>query len=291
MMEKCRVGGACLLLLLFATAARVDTQTVQTSFDDAPPLAAVSIRPTTATGPMRMRANPGRVDINSASLVDLIRNAYGEPTSIPPYRISGAVSWMQDERFDIQATTPEGAPPLNPRSTLLALRKLLVERFSVRTRVDTVESAVYVLTRLPAAPKTADRLTPTKATCEPAARPATPPALPSPCDAIRIKGGQRFLMEGTGVTMAQLAGQLSAIPAISRPVIDRSGLRGRHDFTLEWVPPNPVAGDSAVQGDATRETGPSVFAALEEQFGLRLESSRGPVDVLVIESAARPSPN
>ena len=52
MVEKCRIGGACLLLLVFATVARVDTQTVQTSFDAAPPLAAVSIRPTTATGPM-----------------------------------------------------------------------------------------------------------------------------------------------------------------------------------------------------------------------------------------------
>jgi uncharacterized protein (TIGR03435 family) len=290
MMEKCRVGGACVLLLLGVTAAPVDTQTVQTSFDEAPPLAAVSIRPTAAPGPMRMRANPGRVDINSASLIDLIRNAYGEPTPIPPYRISGATSWMQNDRFDIQATTPEGAPPLTPRSTLLALRKLLGERFSVRTRVDTVESAVYVLSRLPAAPKTADRLTPAKATCDSTARAATPPVPPLPCDAIRIKGGQRFQMEGTGVTIAQLAGQLSAIPAISRPVIDRSGLDGRYDFTLEWVPPTSVTADAA-QSDAPRETGPSVFAALEEQFGLRLESSRGPVEVLVIESATRPSPN
>jgi uncharacterized protein (TIGR03435 family) len=239
---------------------------------------------------MRMRANPGRVDINSASLVDLIRNAYGEPAPIPPYRISGVVSWMQDERFDIQAPTVEGTPPLNPQSTLLALRKLLVERFGVRARIDTVESAVYVLSRLLTSPKTADRLTPTKATCEFTARAVTPPVPSLPCDAIRIKGGQRFLMEGTGVTMAQIAGQLSAMPAISRPVIDRSGLAGRYDFTLEWVPP-PVAGDNAAQSDTPRETGPSVFAALEEQFGLRLESSRAPVEVVVIESATRPSPN
>ena len=107
MIDRGHVGGACLLLLLFAAAARVDTQTVQTSVDGAPLLAAVSIRPTTSPGPIRIRANPGRVDINSASLVDLIRNAYGEPTPIPPYRVSGVGSWMQDERFDIQATTPE----------------------------------------------------------------------------------------------------------------------------------------------------------------------------------------
>jgi uncharacterized protein (TIGR03435 family) len=292
MMEKCRVGGACLLLLLCATTARVDTQAVQTSFDDAPPLAAVSIRATAAAGPMRMRANPGRVDINSASLVDLIRNAYGEPTPIPPYRISGATSWMQDERFDIQATTPEGAPPLSPRSTLLAVRKLLVERFNLRTRIDAVDGAVYLLSRLPTPPKTAERLRPSKATCEFTGRPAIPPAPSLPCDAIRIKGGPRFLMEGTGVTIAQIAGQLSAIPAISRPVIDRSGLDGRYDFTLEWVPPGTtLPGDIAAQGDSPRETGPSVFTALEEQFGLRLESGRALVETLVIESAERPSAN
>lgn len=290
MMTTCRVGGACLLLLLVAASARVNTQTVQTSFDGAPALAAVSIRPTTAPGPMRIRANPGRVDINSASLIDLIRNAYGEPTPIPAYRISGATSWMQDERFDIQATIPDGGPPLNPRSTLLAVRKVLVERFNVRTKVDTVEGAVYVLSRLPTAPKT-DRFTPTKASCESAVRAATPPTPSLPCDAIRIKGGQRFRMEGTGVTLAQLAGQLSAIPAISRPVIDRSGLNGRYDFMLEWVPPTPAAADNAAPADAPRETGPSAFAALEEQLGLKLESSRAPVEVVVIESAERPSPN
>ena len=199
---------------------------------------------------------------------------------------------MQDERFDIQATTPEGAPPLNPRATLLALRKLLIEWLHVRTRVDTVDSAVYVLSRLTAAPKTADRLRPTKVACESTTGPAIPPAPSLPCDAIRIKGGQRFQMDGSGATVAQLAGQLSAMPTISRPVIDRSGLDGRYDFTLEWVPPISLAGDNnAAQVGAPRETGPSVFAALEEQFGLRLESSRALVEILIIEAAERPSAN
>jgi uncharacterized protein (TIGR03435 family) len=244
---------------------------------------------------MRMRASPGRVDINAASLIDLISNAYGEPAPIPTYRISGVTSWMQEERFDIQATIPEGAAPLNTRSTLLAVRKLLTERFNLRTRLDTVEGAVYMLTRLQTVPKTADRLTRSKATCDSTAPFATPQSPSMPCDAIRIKGGQSFRMEGTGVTMAQVAGQLSAMPAISRPVIDRTGLSGRFDFTLEWVPPTAAADNP--QGDAPRELrpavfiGPSVFVALEEQFGLRLESSRGPVDVVIIESAQRPTAN
>jgi uncharacterized protein (TIGR03435 family) len=288
---KCRFAAACLSLLMCASGVRVDTQTVQTSFDGAPPLAAVSIRPVTAPGPMRMRANPGRVDINSASVLDLISNAYGEPAPVPLYRISGVASWMQEERFDIEAPTAEGTPPLSPRLTLLALRRLLVERFSVRTRVDTVEGAVYLLKRLPAAPKTGGKLTPTKTPCESVVGAATTPGPSLPCDAIRIKGGQRFLMQGFGVTLAQLAGQLSAMPAISRPVIDKTGLNGRYDSTLEWVPPMTSAGDALAPGSAPQETGPSVFAALEEQFGQRLESGRAPVEILVIESAQRPGAN
>ena len=290
-MTRSRVGAACLLSLFLYSAARVGTQVVQTSLEGAPPLAAVSIRPTALPGPIRIRANPGRVDINTASLVDVIRNAYGEPTPIPEYRLSGIKSWMRDERFDIQATISEGAPLLNPRSTMLALRKILIDRFHVRTRVDMVEGAVYLLVRLPKPSKTADRLGPTKATCEPTNRPAVPSAPTLVCDAIRIRGGQRFQMDGSGVTIAQLAGQLSASPAIARPVIDRSGLDGRYDFTLEWVPPIPVAGDTAPQVDAPREAGPSVFTALEEQLGLRLASSRAPIEILVVEAAERPSPN
>ena len=289
MVDQRRVGGACLLLLLWVVTARVDTQTVQTSSDAAPVLGAVSVRPTTAPGPIRIRANPARVDINSASLIDLISTAYGEPTPIPPYRITGATPWMQDERFDVQATIPEGAAPLNPRLTLLALRRVLADRFKVRTRVESVEGAVYLLVRVPNPQQTANRLVPTKASCDAVDRPAaSAPSLP--CDAIRIKGGQRFVMDGTGVALAQLAGQLSAIPAISRTVIDRSGLTGRYDFTLEWVPRSTPGADTAAQ-DTPRESGPSVTAALEEQLGLRLESSRAPVEVLVIESAERPAPN
>jgi hypothetical protein len=114
------------------------------------------------------------------------------------------------------------------------------------------------LSRLPTTPKTADRLTPTKAACESTGG-AVPPQAPSlPCDAIRIKGGQRFLMEGTGVTMAQIT-------------------------DLRWA---PIAGgpDAAAPPEQV-----SLFTAVQEQLGLKLQPAIGPIEVLVIDSVERPT--
>jgi uncharacterized protein (TIGR03435 family) len=69
-----------------------------------------------------------------------------------------------------------------------------------------------------------------------------------------------------------------------RYVIDKTGLAGRYDFELQWTPDDTPA-DSPLAG------GPSIFTAVEEQLGLKLESARAPVDVLVVDSAEQPSPN
>ena len=89
-------------------------------------------------------------------------------------------------------------------------------------------------------------------------------------------------MTGTGTTMANLATYLSR--ELGRPVQDRTGLSGRYDFQVDWAPDSgPCAGSVP---DA-----PSLFTALQEQLGLKLESTRGPVDVIVIDSVAKPDSN
>jgi uncharacterized protein (TIGR03435 family) len=260
------------------------TQSVQLSIVGAPEPEVVSIRPSSSSGPMRMRANPGRVDINAATVEDLIRNAFGEPAPIPPYRLTNVSKWMQTDRFDILATLPAGAAPLTPHSTLLALRKLLADRFNVLVRSEVSEGPVYVLSAI----RQGGGLQ-TAAPCDEDFSQGSSTAPRRPCDAIRIKGGQLFVMEGTGVRLSQLAGQLSAVPAISRPVIDQTGLSGRYDFRIESAPPvvnDPPPGDQVV-----RDVGPSIFAALEEQLGLKLVSARGPVEQLIVISAERPTGN
>lgn len=286
-MDRRSVGGACLLTFLALGPLMVQGQVVRTAVDAAPPLDAVSIRTSASPGPMRMRASPGRVDITGATLRELIGTAFGEPTAVPRYRMIGVEPWMESERFDIMATVRSDAPPLTLAATVVALRKLLGERFKVTVRPEPREGPAFVLSPVREGVAGA-QLTPTAVSCA-SGTAVVPPA--RPCDAIRIKGGQQFVMNGTGVAMPQLAAQLAAIPAISRPVVDRSALSGRYDFTLTWTPPPPANESAGAATTSAGDSGPSIFAALEEQLGLKLEEGRAVVEMLVIESAQRPAAN
>ena len=286
MAHSTRVGGACLLLMLLLDGS-LNAQAVRTAVDGAPPLEVVSIKPSASPGPMRVRASPARVDVTGATLLDLIRDAYGEPAPIAVYRVAGMLPWMERERFDITAPLREGAPPLTRLSTQLAMRTVLRDRFKVSVRAEKREGPAYTL-RLVKEGAPGAGLKPTVLTCEPIAGEPFPLR---PCDAIRVKGGAQFVMLGEGVTMAQLAGQLAASPVISRPVIDRSGLAGRYDFTVTWAAPPASVADSPATDAVAREAGPSLFAALEDQLGIKLEAGRGVADVLVIEAAERPASN
>ena len=91
-----------------------------------------------------------------------------------------------------------------------------------------------------------------------------------------------------GTVLPDLAKVLARLPAVSRRVIDRTGLTGRYDFDLEWTPlvtPGPAA------PGVPPEAGPNIFTALQEQLGLKLESTKETISVLVIDSASQPSPN
>lgn len=101
-------------------------------------------------------------------------------------------------------------------------------------------------------------------------------------------------MRGTAIAMAPLVNALAQ--QLGRPVIDKTGLTGLFDFTLQWTPgaeqvPGPFAGDPAAAPPPPVDSGPSIFSALQEQLGLKLESTKGPVEVVVIDSAQKPSEN
>ena len=92
------------------------------------------------------------------------------------------------------------------------------------------------------------------------------------------------VLAGSGITMALLAGVLSQQPEVERVVIDRTSLTGGFDLKLDYQP-------FATPTDASGAAGPSLFTALQDQLGLKLQSTRGPVDVLVIDHAELPTPN
>jgi uncharacterized protein (TIGR03435 family) len=100
-------------------------------------------------------------------------------------------------------------------------------------------------------------------------------ATPEMCSMMRASNG---LIEGEWVSMEMLATRLTR--SLSQPVLDKTGISGRFDFKLEWTPDGADAGDK-----------PSVFTAIQEQLGLRLESQRGPVDTFVVDRVEKPTSN
>ncbi len=192
-------------------------------------------------------------------------------------QISGESQWIDTERFDIDArTTSDAKTPTDPasdrRKIIEGLKSLLADRFGLVLHSESREQSVYALVVNKGGAKLQEST--------------------EPRGLIRKIG--RGTIKGQAVAIGMLALNLSN--ELGRSVIDRTGLVGKYDFELKWG----ASQDSAAQlrAAATAEValpadtdGPSIFTALQEQLGLRLESAKGPVEVLVIDRAGRPSKN
>ena len=214
------------------------------------------------------------VQIGGVTLGDLIRFAY--PTANGQVFMDKAPGWVTTERFDVMAKTS------GERPSSAMLRALLVERFKLRMRVESREGTVFELMMAKKDGKLGPGLT--KASCP--AEDAPPPTLEDalarkmaapvppdvgPCQSMRIGGGPTLI--GEGVTIADLARTLTYAPIISAPVIDRTGLTDRYNFHMQYRP----------DSDPNPDHGPTLPAALEEQLGLKLERTKGTIDVVVID--------
>jgi uncharacterized protein (TIGR03435 family) len=174
------------------------------------------------------------------------------------------------------------------------VRTMLAERFHLKTHNTTRDEPVYAIVKARAGTRAA--LKPTPRDCDAISKagpfsgppPGVDPAMWVPCG-VRVRRGEIL---SAGGTLEQLARQLSRQSGIKRNGVDRSGVPGRFDFVLQWTPPQPAAPPSDGAGTTpVVDVGPSLFTVLEEQLGLRLESARGPVPVLVIDRMNRPTPN
>jgi uncharacterized protein (TIGR03435 family) len=229
----------------------------------------------------------GRFIAINATLRTIIRNAY----QLQAYGLIGGPSWLQTNRFDIVAKAPSDVPAGQVR---LMLRTLLADRFKLTMHTETRELPVYVLVTARRNRKTGPQLRQAEADCADATGPALALDFPgsrdpdAPCGFLGpgVGGGVKF----RGVTMEAFARFLA--PTVHRPVIDRSGLAGYFDIDLELTtelgPPPPPPGEP---DRFDRSSAPSIFTTLQEQLGLKLESSRGPVEVLVIDHVEQPSPD
>ena len=244
-----------------------------------------SIRPNTsgnAQGQGLAGPQPGgRFVAIGATLRGLVSGAYDG------MQIVAGPTWIDTSRFDINARASGEVPADDMRRML---RSLLADRFKLVVHTETRELPVYVLSTARSDRKLGPKLRESDAACTKEARNFIPagPGGPPACGDFRM--GARSLI-ARGMFMPAFAQVLRG--RAGRPVLDRTGLDGAYDLEVEWssdlglqqAPPG-----SAGASDLTPE-GLSLFTALQEQLGLRLQADRGPVDVLVVDSAEQPSPN
>ena len=257
-----------------------------TAQQPAPRFEVASVRPNTSGD--RAQSNQigkGSVVMTNSRMLAVIAGAHG----VRPDRIVGSPEWFDRERFDIIARAPADAPDnlLRPM-----LRTLLAERFRFVAHTEVREVPMYALI----VDRGDGRLGPNllaSTQCDDALGPrAGDAALPigkRPCRVVTGSDGRGAYITGGARTVAalvdalQLPGGLQEL--VGRPVVDRTSLTGTYDFYLRFAP----AGLSAAPPDTSNL--PSIFTALQEQLGLKLEAARGSVEFLVIDSVGQPTAN
>jgi uncharacterized protein (TIGR03435 family) len=221
----------------------------------------------------------GRLVVENYSLRLLIQTAYGGD----PSQILGGPDWIGSDRYDIQAKAEESVS--GKQMTGPMLQALLEDRFKLRVHRETRQLPVYELTlarsgvKMPRAK--AGECVPFSMDSAPWPSPAPGEPLPTFCGfrGFGVEGLNRKL-EMFGVTTEELAAAL-ARSELRRKIVDKSGLTGIFNVHMTWP----------VDAPSTADLGPSIFAAIQEQLGLRLESAKGPVEVLVIDGVEKPTAN
>ena len=252
-----------------------------------------SVKPSVADARARriIRVMPGGGLIaENFSLQLLIQNAF----RLQAFQISGGPGWMQSDGFNIDA---KGAGQATQAQVYRMLRSLLEDRFQLKTHWETKELPVYTLSVAKNGPKLPK---PKEGSCldanpnAPSAppTPGRPPAIP--CGAPMVMLEQWIRIQGGKVSIADLSKTLSMV--MGRTVIDKTGFADAFDLVLNFTPDEAVAGLPRAPrpdpGSATDPSAPpSIFAALQEQLGLRLDSTKGPVEILVVDHVEKPTEN
>ena len=274
-------GGASTRLLAQAPSAQ-----------ETPQFEVASVKPNkTGDNRVMLGMQPGgRFTANNVSVRQLITNAY----RLQSFQIVGGPGWLGTDRFDIVAKAAGDVPA---DQTQLMMRGLLAERFGLVAHMETREMPIYALVLAHSDGKLGPKMKPSTVDCEAmfaqgrgrgALPPPPTPGQPMMCG-MRIGPGS---VAAGGMRVAQFASSLS--PMTGRVVQDKTDLAGRYDFEMSWTPDQGV-GPSGPPRDTPAppagDAGASLFTSIQEQLGLKLESQRGPVDVLVIDNVHAPTPD
>jgi bla regulator protein blaR1 len=224
----------------------------------------------------------GSLTARNLTLRRLIAAAYGTPfpIALPDERIVGGPAWLGTARFAVEARSARPPDPATAaRDIGFMLRALLAERFGLRVRLEPQSQRVYALVRATGKPKPGVTLRPSESECG---------QNPAGCGI----GGGAGRLEMRGVPLDLLAFTLAE--AVGRPVVNRTGLTGVFDGSMQWAP-SPEETQAVFGGASTDARDPlagaSIFTAIEEQLGLKLQDARAPIETLVITNARMPDPN
>ena len=216
---------------------------------------------------IRMESDHRFVERNY-SLKGLIAAAY----DLNPKTISGGPGWGNTDHFDIEAVTPGDVRPTHDEQMAM-LRALLKERFGLGFHREKREFSIYALEVAKGGAKL-------KASASADTPPTVGPGVVYP---------DRIVLPGRNASLGELASLLQRA-ILDRPVVDETGIAGRFDFDLAWAPDETQFGGDVPKAS---ETAPSLplFAAIQEQMGLRLEARRGMVEAMVVDAVEKPSGN
>ena len=209
-----------------------------------------------------------RVIAKNYTLQLLIAAAY----DLSSKAVSGGPAWLESDRYDIVAVTPGEVQPTRGEQMAM-LRSLLAERFKLSFHREQKDFPIYVLE----VAKNGPRLKSSMAASD------------QPAALISTVYPQRIVLPARNATMAEFTSLLQRA-VLDRPVVDKTGLSGRYDFDLQWAPDETQFGGE-VPVASSEAPSPPLFSALQEQLGLRLTATRGPVEAMVVDKAERPSSN
>lgn len=260
-----------------------------------------SVKPNNSgTGGVRLGLQPGgRFTATNVPARQLIIFAY----QLQNFQLMDTPDWTRNERFDIVAKAEADVPPTplgQPGPIQMMVRSLLADRFRLTIHEETREMPIYALVLNRPDGQFGPRLQRTTADCAAVmaaarGRGGAPPAPPAPGERPQCGMSAGFGQVRAGsMPMSQVAQMLSQ--QVQRVVVDRTGLMGNFDFDLTFTPDQLPQGRGVPPPGAPAPPpidpdGPSIFTALQEQLGLKLEAQRGPVSVMVVDRIERPTPD
>jgi len=273
--------------VIFVAAALTAAQAPRPVFE------VTSVKPNTSgTFLVMIRTPPNRFSATNVTLRMLIRSAY---TNIPDFRMIGGPSWMDVDRFDVDATTGQTSTPYTLEQSRRMMQSLLEDRFKLKSHVETRELPIYLLVLARRDGRLGDQIKPSTGECKEITPPPGAPPPPPPPPGGAPAGGQRQCpsmmgmgaISGRQLSIDRLADTLA--PYANRKIVNQTNLTGLFDLDLRWMPDLLPFVPAGAPPPPTDPNAPPLMTALQEQLGLRLDASRGPVEVLVIDSVEKPA--